>query len=112
MVEMEVSENSISAKIYRYVIWVLLVLGVAASGYLTWLYYAVRMNQGPVDSFCNINEGMNCVSVANSQYSNLFGVPVAIIGLEYFILIAAWIVIALLARWTAWRSEDSRPPGA
>ena len=33
-------------------------------------------------------------------------------GIFWARLLFAWIVIALLARWTAWRSDDFRPPGA
>ncbi len=86
---------------FTFYIWLLNLAGVVTSIYLTWLFYATRIGSkgGNIDTFCNINEGLNCVTVANSPWSNVFGVPVAILGLEFFTLILVGLVFALSKRF-------------
>ncbi len=58
---------------------VLLTIGLAASVYLVNLYVEVHNESGqPVESFCAVSDGLNCVTVANSEYSTIAGVPVAV----------------------------------
>jgi uncharacterized membrane protein len=63
---------------------VLAVLGLGVAGYLTYVHYA---GLAPV---CNIAHG--CVKVQSSQYAELAGVPVALLGLLGY----AGILVALL----------------
>lgn len=87
----------------------LVVVGLATSVYLTQLYVTVsRAMAGgnAVDSFCNINEGMNCDAVAASTYSAFLGVPVAVWGLEYFGA-ALVLIVGCLAGWIAIRRWDA-----
>jgi len=92
-----------------FTIYILLLLasGIGAAIYLTWLYYASiygLLVDG--DTFCNINEYVNCVTVANSSYSHIIGVPNSILGFEYFFLLALGIVFAASSRFrfAAWDS--------
>ncbi len=64
---------------------VLFLLATAVSGYLVWLHYQITNGVG-VTSFCQINSTIDCISVIGSRYSELAGVPLATIGLTYFIL--------------------------
>ena len=71
--------------------------GIAVSAYLTVAHFAssqilVCAGSGLVD----------CERVTTGPYSKLLGVPVAILGLVWFIAMAA-----LTSPW-AWRSEDPR----
>ena len=87
---------------------VLLGIGFASSIYLTNLYAQVTeaMNGGSVDSFCNISEGVNCESVAASEYSAFLGVPISVYGLQYF-GVAIALVLASLLRILPIRRWDS-----
>lgn len=57
----------------------LALVGVAISGYLTWVHYA------EVEPVCT---GIsNCVRVQSSKYAELGGIPVAVIGLAGYLAI-------------------------
>lgn len=49
--------------------------GVAISGYALYLHYA------PATSFCNISGWFSCDTVNKGPYSELFGIPVALLGI-------------------------------
>ncbi len=57
------------------IVFLLSILGIIVSGYLTYDYYST------LDSVCDLNQTFQCSLVSGSQYSNLFGIPVAIFGL-------------------------------
>ena len=61
-------------------------LGVAVAGYLTYVHYA------GLQPFC-AGGGHGCERVQSSTYAELAGIPVALLGLAGYVLIAA----ALLA---------------
>ena len=78
------------------VILALLVGGLAASIYLQVLHVEVHDPSGqPVDSFCAINEGFNCIKVANSKYSTILGVPLSMLGVEFFALTLFFTILHL-----------------
>ncbi|MFH1063808.1 MAG: vitamin K epoxide reductase family protein [Candidatus Woesearchaeota archaeon] len=58
----------------------LLILGLLVSIYLTWLHF-----KPSIGSFCSINETFDCITVAKSGYSSIFGVPVSFIGILGYI---------------------------
>ncbi len=65
-------------------------LGIAITGYLIHQHYA------PIDSsFCNFNDFVSCDIVNKSEYSEIFGIPVSILGLltyvYLFIFSMGWI---------------------
>jgi uncharacterized membrane protein len=70
--------NSIS----RWALIIISIAGVLIMGYLTSLHYA----QGE-GSFCDIGEGLSCSAVNQSIYSEVFGIPVSVMGLIYFFLV-------------------------
>ena len=73
---------------------VLAVLGLGVAGYLTYVHYA---GLTPV---CNIAHG--CTKVQSSQYAELGGVPVALLGLiGYAGILAALLIPGELARLAA-----------
>jgi uncharacterized membrane protein len=60
------------------------VLGVLVSAYLTFEHF----NSSP--SFaCPETSAINCVKVTTSSYAEILGVPVAILGLGYFVAMTA-----------------------
>ncbi len=69
-----------SARTLRIVLVVLAVVGVGWAGYLTYVHYS---GAAPV---CSL-KGDPCAQVQKSVYSELVGVPVALIGLIGYLLI-------------------------
>jgi uncharacterized membrane protein len=73
---------------------VLAVLGIAVAGYLVYVHYA------DIDPVCNIAHG--CHKVQTSQYAQLAGIPVALLGLiGYVTILAALLVPGEPARMVA-----------
>lgn len=58
--------------------WILVAIGLAVAGYLTWVHYA------GLDPVC----GGGCERVQSSTYADLGGVPVALLGLGGYATIA------------------------
>ncbi len=75
----EVKENSLKGP--GLLVLILSTLGAAAvHGYLTIHHYKVKAGQLGGDSLCNIGEKLNCDVAAASSYSELFGIPLAMLG--------------------------------
>ena len=68
-------------KILRIIISVLALTGIVIMGYLTYIHYA------NTQSFCDISETISCDVVTTSIYSEIFGIPISIFGLLYFVFI-------------------------
>lgn len=60
-------------------------LGMAFMGYLSYLHFKTT----PGSSFCNFGAHFSCEIVNKSVYAELFGVPLAFMGLAYFAAVAA-----------------------
>jgi vitamin-K-epoxide reductase (warfarin-sensitive) len=73
----------------RFVLALLAVLGIAASG------LALREHYRTDTSPCSINEKWDCGIVNHSPYAVLGGVPVAVIGIAGYLLLG----ILALKRW-------------
>jgi uncharacterized membrane protein len=75
------------------------VVGLAASAYLTIEHYTAA-----VVLACPENATINCAKVTTSKWSHVLGIPVALLGLAYFVALvalclpAAWR-LAPLSRW-------------
>ena len=52
-------------------------------------------NAGVTDAACNINQTISCDAVAGSQYSELFGVPLGVFGLAFFIALITLAAITI-----------------
>ena len=63
-----------------YLLGFFLVASLFLQLYLTKQFYSVQYGVGLGESICNINEFLNCDSVALSKYSKIFGVPNAVLG--------------------------------
>lgn len=59
--------------------------GIAVAGYLTWVHYA------DLEAVC-VGGGGGCERVQSSDYAELAGVPVALLGLVGYVAIAAALV--------------------
>jgi uncharacterized membrane protein len=65
---------------------VLALVGLAIAGYLTWVHYA------GLQPFC-VGGGGSCERVQSSQWSELAGIPVAVLGLVGYALILASLAL-------------------
>lgn len=84
----------------RWLPWTAVLLGLVglgASGYLTWEHYSTETTLS-----CPNQGGLNCEKVTSSEQSTLFGVPVALLGLAYFVGMLIVVVPP------AWRMADER----
>ena len=75
---------------------VLALLGVAVSAYLTVEHYSSSTTLA-----CPDTGVVDCVKVTTSSYAELVGVPVALLGLLYFVATAA---LCLPAAWSSTRA--------
>ena len=79
-----------------YILAVFLILSIVIQIYLTNQYYSVNYGVNVGESVCNINETFNCDSVALSKYSNIYGVPNALLGVFLNIVLLIGLVGFLL----------------
>jgi uncharacterized membrane protein len=70
----------------RTVAIVIALAGVAVAGYLTWIHY------GEIDPVC-VGGGGGCERVQASEYSELAGIPVALLGLVAYAAIFALLLV-------------------
>lgn len=73
----------------------LAVIGVGVSTYLTWAHYTSAKNLA-----CSDKGTINCLKVTTSSYSKQFGIPLAVLGLAFFV-----VTLAFQNPW-AWRSTS------
>jgi uncharacterized membrane protein len=76
---------------------VLTLIGIGLATYLTIAHYDTH-----VALVCSSKGAINCEAVTHSAQSKVFGIPVAVLGLAYFIGMVPWQLPA------AWRSADPR----
>jgi uncharacterized membrane protein len=69
--------------------------GLAVSAYLTYEHYSASATLA-----CPDTGAINCVKVTSSSYSELLGIPVALLGLLYFVGVTA------LCLPQAWRRQE------
>ncbi|NLF26065.1 MAG: thioredoxin domain-containing protein [Deltaproteobacteria bacterium] len=71
----------------------LLILSAATALKLLHIDYMVNYSPEPYKSFCNINAEFNCDLVASSEYSSLWGVPIAFFGLSGDLLLLLFLFV-------------------
>ncbi|MBT6068998.1 vitamin K epoxide reductase family protein [Candidatus Peregrinibacteria bacterium] len=78
--------------ITKYTKWLsfLGLIGVGLAGYLTYLHFVPEAS-----SICEFSESFSCDKVNKSTYSELFGIPVAVMGLLYYL--AMFVFMALFS---------------
>ncbi|MEK6937215.1 MAG: vitamin K epoxide reductase family protein [Nanoarchaeota archaeon] len=63
------------------------ILGILTTSYLTYL----KFSSDP-STVCDINRQISCSAVNNSLYSTLFNIPLAVLGLLYFLLMLCLVI--------------------
>lgn len=81
---------------------------IAAIGALTALYLVrvhVSVRSGATSAgFCNMGETLNCDAAALSDYADIFGIPIAVLGMS------GYCAVIVLCAWGILRKQDSRLP--
>ena len=80
--------------------FILSLAGIALSGYALKLHYTVDPS-----SFCNFNDTLNCDVVNKSWASEIAGVPVALVGILGYGLLAigsVWLLVTQKLRQLTW----------
>lgn len=91
-------------------ILVLSLAGIAVSAYALKLHYTVDPS-----SFCNFNDTLNCDVVNKSWASEIAGVPVALVGIIGYSLLAlgsAWLLVTQKLRALTWGAMALASVGA
>lgn len=77
----------------RLLLWLFALLGLGASAASAWVHHRL-LTQPMFSSFCDINETFNCTNAYLSPYGSLFGVPVAVLGVLWFVAVLAVLLAA------------------
>ena len=77
--------------------------GIALGATSTWIRHQVTTSGGAYASFCNLGEGVDCDSVVTSAWGSLFGVPVSVWAIGFYVLLGA---VALRTRAADHRIRD------
>jgi protein-disulfide isomerase len=77
----------------RLLLWSFTLLGLIASSESAWVHHGLLTRAG-FTSFCDINDTFSCASAYLSPYGSLFGVPVAVFGVAWFVAVAALLLAA------------------
>ena len=86
-------------KLYSAMLAVLSILGLAASIYLLYVFIQIKLNpDAAASSICNINERINCETVAASEYSIFLGIPLAIWGIMFYSYLTLISFVSLLRK--------------
>jgi uncharacterized membrane protein len=80
-------------------------LGLAASSTSSYVHYKLLADPS-YTSFCDVNPAVSCTQAYLSRYGSLWGVPVALAGVLFFVLV---LVIAGLTAAERSRARESAP---
>lgn len=76
-------------------------LSAVLHSYLTMKHYPLHLGFSSGDSVCNVSARFNCDAVTASSYSQVFGLPISILGGTYNLML---LLITLFA-WWGWRGD-------
>jgi uncharacterized membrane protein len=74
----------------RGLIVILSVAGLANALYFTFAYYGHVKQARWVPAVLCAREGSSCVTVVQTRYGSMFGVPNSLLGIVYYVVLIAW----------------------
>ena len=86
----------------RAVVAVLAVAGLADALYFTFAYYGRIKKARWVPEILCAREGSNCVTVVQTPYARVFGVPNSLLGIVYYLLVIVWALAGPLIPAMTW----------
>lgn len=90
---------AMNKKLYALCAVALSLIGALASAVTIWLHFLYLLDPSRAPSFCKVSATVQCAAVITSQYSELFGQPLGVFGLVYFLFllaVAAVVMVSLL----------------
>lgn len=72
-------------------------LAIPITAYLTYLHYAEDAS-----AVCNISDKLNCDIVNKSIYAEIFGIPVAVLGLAFYVFMLLFSIRGLFRDQSKW----------
>lgn len=89
------SNSSIETPQAYFAIFLLIsAIGLLVSSYATYHHLLLKV-AGATDAICNINATLNCDTIAKSQYSEIFGVPLGVFGIAFFLSVLATVGLTI-----------------
>jgi uncharacterized membrane protein len=76
----------------RLTICVLSLAGLADSLYFTFAYYGRTRKARWVPKILCAREGSSCVTVVQTPYARVFGVPNSLLGILYYVAVMLWLL--------------------
>jgi len=86
---MMTADNMTAAvKTLRFRLFILSLIGILISSYLVFHHVSLNagLQEGP--SFCSVNSSLDCDKVAKSEYSSIFGIPIASFAMLFYLFLA------------------------
>ncbi len=80
-------------------------VGLWDAFYFTLAYYGRVKKERWVPAILCAREGSNCVTVVQTPYARVFGVPNSLLGIFFYIGVIAWAIVAV---WTESGGNDGR----
>ncbi|MEL6178117.1 MAG: vitamin K epoxide reductase family protein, partial [Myxococcota bacterium] len=71
----------------------LMVVGIALSGYLSWVHLRVTYADDTVGGLCNLSRQINCNVAAGSVWSEVAGIPIAILGAAFYLAVLVALMV-------------------
>ena len=71
---------------------VLALAGLADALYFTFAYYGRVQKSRWIPEYLCAREGSNCVTVVQTPYARVFGVPNSLLGIIYYVLLILWVI--------------------
>jgi uncharacterized membrane protein len=82
--------------------------GLADALYFTFAYYGRVQKARWVPAILCAREGSSCVTVVQTPYARVFGVPNSLLGIFYYLGILAWAAVGSgLGRTGAWETRGA-----
>jgi uncharacterized membrane protein len=84
--------------------FVLALAGLADALYFTFAYYGRIKKARWVPEILCAREGSSCVTVVETPYARVFGVPNSLLGIFFYVGVAGWTLAGgiVAARWLLW----------
>ena len=87
-------KQKLNYSLYVTLLLIFSLVGLLASVYLTELHYKVDSSE----TICDINSTISCTNLAQSKYSLIFGVPIAVLGIIAYVAFTVLSLFLLFPR--------------
>ncbi len=84
-----------TSRIVLVILLLILLTGIGVAVDLSYIHFKVTTSGDEYQSFCNINETLNCDAVSVSPWATLFGIPIAVLGTLTYLFCALLVGLRL-----------------